>query len=94
MQTVDAPWTVLFFLARTIHIPIIPLKTITGEPLRDDKLTSFPCLTGLKKNFQVSLFTQQRKKQILFFVLFFAWNFFLLFFFYENERFPWTELET
>lgn len=88
------PGLVLFSLARTIHIPIIPVMKITSEPLRDDKLTSFPCLTGVKKNCQVSLFAQQRKKQILFFVLFFLLGISSRSFFYENERFPWTELET
>ena len=70
----------LFFLARTIHIPIIPVKKITSEPLRDDKLTSFACLTGLKKNCQVSLFAQQGKKQILF--LFLCLEFRLAIFFF------------
>ena len=86
------PGLVLFSLARTIHIPIIPVKKITSEPLRDDKLTSFPCLTGLKKNCQVSLFAQQRKNK--FFFCFFSLEFLLAIFFYENERFPRTELET
>lgn len=79
MQTVDAPWTGIIFLCEDNTYPIIPVKKVTSDwPLRDDKLTSFPCLTGLKKNCQVSLFAQQRKKQILFFV-FLAWSFFLLF---------------
>ena len=79
MQTVDAPWTGIIFLCEDNTYPIIPVKKVTSDwPLRDDKLTSFPCLTGLKKNCQVSLFAQQRKKTNSFFVSL-AWSFFLLF---------------
>ena len=72
MQTVDAPWTGIIFLSEDITYPHNTCEEnhCTGEPLRDDKLTSFPCLTRLKKNCQVSLFAQQRKKQILFLFFF------------------------